>query len=100
MHLIALIIFSLFLGVLPGEAQAQPWQRADPASAGWSVEELKVAQDYAATLSPTAVMVVQDGKVIARTTTTQGGAYQFKAQPGNPIPPKYRNPESVCDRLS
>lgn len=65
MHLIALIIFSLFLGVLPGEAQAQPWQRADPASAGWSVEELKVAQDYAATLSPTAVMVVQDGKVIA-----------------------------------
>jgi len=56
---------SLFVIVLAGGANAQPWQNADPASAGWSVNGLKAAQDYAATLKPTAVMVVQDGKVIA-----------------------------------
>lgn len=50
---------------IAGNAGAQPWQNADPASGGWSVERLKSAQDYAATLQPTAVMVVQDGKVIA-----------------------------------
>ncbi|WP_194288138.1 serine hydrolase domain-containing protein [Agrobacterium tumefaciens] len=44
---------------------AQPWQNIDPASAGWSLDKLKAAQDYATSLKPTAVMVVQDGKVIA-----------------------------------
>ncbi|XOK15517.1 serine hydrolase domain-containing protein (plasmid) [Agrobacterium tumefaciens] len=62
------IIFAIaaiiFLSIA-GNAGAQPWQNADPASAGWSVERLKAALDYAATLKPTAVMVVQDGKVIA-----------------------------------
>jgi CubicO group peptidase (beta-lactamase class C family) len=43
----------------------QSWQRVDPASVGWAAEDLKVAQEYAASLRPTAVMVVQDGKVIA-----------------------------------
>ncbi|MGI2036440.1 serine hydrolase domain-containing protein [Rhizobium panacihumi] len=56
----ALIFFSIV-----GNAGAQPWQSADPASSGWSVEKLNSAQDYAASLKSTAVMVVQDGKVIA-----------------------------------
>ncbi|MFK4259895.1 serine hydrolase domain-containing protein [Agrobacterium tumefaciens] len=61
-----LVIFiSILISLFVGRAQAQPWQSIDPASAGWSVEKLKVAQDYAASLKPTAVMVVQDGKVIA-----------------------------------
>ncbi len=48
-----------------GETNAQPWKSVDPAPAGWSVEQLKAAQDYAASLKPTAVMVVQKGEVIA-----------------------------------
>lgn len=62
------IIFAItaviFLSIA-GNAGAQPWQNADPASSGWSVDGLKAAQDYAATLKPTAVIVVQEGKVIA-----------------------------------
>ncbi|OEC93374.1 serine hydrolase [Rhizobium sp. YK2] len=54
----------IFLSIV-GNAGAQSWQDADPASSGWSVDGLKAAQDYAATLEPTALMVVQDGKVIA-----------------------------------
>ncbi|MGI2036320.1 serine hydrolase domain-containing protein [Rhizobium panacihumi] len=56
----ALIFFSVV-----GNAGAQPWQSADPASSRWSVEKLNAAQDYATSLKPTAVVVVQYGKVIA-----------------------------------
>ncbi|MFC6444494.1 serine hydrolase domain-containing protein [Shinella zoogloeoides] len=62
------IIFAIIALVslsLAGNAGAQSWQKADPAASGWSVDGLEAAQDYAATLKPTAVMVVQDGKVIA-----------------------------------
>ncbi|MDR6671216.1 serine hydrolase [Rhizobium sp. 1399] len=58
--LVAWLVFSF-----TGNASAQPWQSTDPASSGWSVDGLKEAQDYAVTLKPTAVMVAQDGKVIA-----------------------------------
>ncbi|RCI80087.1 amide hydrolase [Brucella anthropi] len=58
-----LVLFTIT--VLPERVNAQPWQSADPASAGWSMEKLAAAQDYASSLKPTAVMVVQDGKVIA-----------------------------------
>jgi hypothetical protein len=58
-------VVSFLTALLAGGLGAQPWQNADPASAGWSVDELKSAQDYATSLKPTAVMVVQDGKVIA-----------------------------------
>lgn len=58
--------FCLMMIGLAGGAQAQPWQSVDPASAGWSVEKLEAAHDYAASLKPTAVMVVRDGKVIVR----------------------------------
>ncbi|MEI4480621.1 MULTISPECIES: serine hydrolase domain-containing protein [unclassified Phyllobacterium] len=62
-----ILVFSVTLfTILYGESlRAQPWQSADPASVGWSAEGLKEAQTYAASLKPTAVMVVQDGKVIA-----------------------------------
>lgn len=46
-------------------ASAQPWKSVAPSSVGWSVERLTAAQEYAASLKPTAVMVVQNGKVIA-----------------------------------
>lgn len=65
MRFIVIGIISAFTIAFAAGARAQPWQSADPASAGWSVEELKAAQNYAAALKPTAVMVVQDGKVIA-----------------------------------
>ncbi|WP_429944088.1 hypothetical protein ACQY1F_18460 [Agrobacterium vitis] len=65
MRPIVFAIVSVFMIALVGGASAQPWQSVDPASAGWSVSKLKAAQDYAASLKPTAVMVVQDGKVIA-----------------------------------
>jgi CubicO group peptidase (beta-lactamase class C family) len=59
------ILFSVLAFAPTGNACAQAWQSIDPQSAGWSVEKLKAAQEYAANLKPTAIMVVQDGKVIA-----------------------------------
>jgi CubicO group peptidase (beta-lactamase class C family) len=41
------------------------WVRIDPAAGGWSVEGLTRAGDYARSLNPTAVMVVQGGRVVA-----------------------------------
>ena len=64
-RLIVLAIVSVFMISLAGGASAQPWQRARPTASGWSSAGLKAVQDYAASLKPTAVMVVQDGKVIA-----------------------------------
>ena len=65
MGLFVFVIVSFITAVLAGNVSAQPWQSADPAAAGWSSDGLKAAQDYAASLKPTAVMVVHDGKVIA-----------------------------------
>ena len=42
------------------------WTKAeDPAALGWSMEKLAKAEDYTRAYAPTAVMIVQDGKVIA-----------------------------------
>jgi CubicO group peptidase (beta-lactamase class C family) len=42
------------------------WTKAeDPAALGWSVGKLATAEDYSRAYAPTAVMIVQDGKVIA-----------------------------------
>src|SRR3984893_11145961 len=42
------------------------WTKAeDPAVLGWSMEKLAKAEDYSRAYSPTAVIIVQDGKVIA-----------------------------------
>ncbi|MFK4259896.1 serine hydrolase domain-containing protein [Agrobacterium tumefaciens] len=65
MRLIVFAAVSFVMAVLAGGVSAQPWKNTDPASAGWSIDRLKAAQDYATSLKPTAVMVVQDGKVIA-----------------------------------
>lgn len=65
MRLIVFAIVSFITVVLAGGVNAQPWQNTDPISAGWSIDKLKAAQDYATSLKPTAIMVVQDGKVIA-----------------------------------
>jgi CubicO group peptidase (beta-lactamase class C family) len=46
------------------QAGAQPWQQADPSNAGWSIDKLESAKRYSTSLKPTAVMIVQDGKVI------------------------------------
>jgi len=62
------VLLAAFLALLvyrPAGADAQPWQSTDPAAAGWSVAGLQEAEAYAVGLKPTAVMVVQDGKVIA-----------------------------------
>lgn len=64
MRLIILAAISLSMTTFAGSMHAQPWQNASPASAGWSIKGLQAAQDYAASLKPTAVMVVQDGKVV------------------------------------
>ena len=56
----------LFISLLTvGAACAQAWEHADPAMAGWSVERLEVAREHTAALKPTALMIVQDGRVIA-----------------------------------
>jgi CubicO group peptidase (beta-lactamase class C family) len=47
--------------VFPGRS----WENADPAKMDWSSPKLQAARDYAAKIGSSAVMVVQDGRVIA-----------------------------------
>ncbi|MCD1263885.1 amide hydrolase [Shinella sumterensis] len=57
----------LFVSVLiSGQARAQAWEDVDPAAAGWSVERLAAARLQAEKLKPTALMIVHDGRVVAR----------------------------------
>lgn len=59
--------FVLFVSVLmSAQAHAQAWEDVDPAVAGWSVERLEAARLQSKKLKPTALMIVQDGRVIAR----------------------------------
>lgn len=61
------IVAAVFLSLcLVSGARAAQWQSVDPVSAGWSAEKLQAARVYSDSLKPTAVMVVQDGKVVAR----------------------------------
>jgi CubicO group peptidase (beta-lactamase class C family) len=64
---LCLAAFVLFLAAAAqgAVAAAEPWRKAEPAAAGWSVERLEEARAYARTLNPTAVMIVQDGKAVA-----------------------------------
>ena len=42
------------------------WTKADdPAALGWSLEKLAKAKDYTQAYAPTAVMIVQDGRIVA-----------------------------------
>lgn len=61
---LGLVHLLLAMLMLP-TANAEPWSRVDPASAGWSVGKLKAAEDYALALKPTGIVVVQDGKLAA-----------------------------------
>lgn len=65
MREIIFVISSLTVFLMGGDAGAQPWQVGDPRTAGWSVDGLNAAQAYSARMNPTAVMVVQDRRVIA-----------------------------------
>lgn len=55
----------LVAAVIAGPAAAQSWQNVDPAQVGWSADRLEDAKRFSAELKPTAVMIVQDGQVVA-----------------------------------
>lgn len=59
------IIAGLLIVAFSASASGRSWKSADPGSAGWSIEGLKQAQNYALSLRPTGIMVVQDGRIIA-----------------------------------
>jgi CubicO group peptidase (beta-lactamase class C family) len=66
-----LLVLVLLLAVAVGSAPAQTripgksWDRAaTPESLGWSSDKLKLAREYAATISTAAVMIVVDGVVL------------------------------------
>ncbi len=65
MRPVVFAIISVVMITVGGVASAQPWKSVEPSSVGWSAGELKAALDYAASLKPTAVMVAQNGKLIA-----------------------------------
>jgi CubicO group peptidase (beta-lactamase class C family) len=68
--LAAALTFGLVLRASPAVAAypdfpGSTWEAADPASLGWSLAKLHTARDYAREIGSTAVMIVQDGRVIA-----------------------------------
>src|SRR5260370_12704135 len=71
-HMLVLVSLAMALiGAPPGFAGAQPvfpgqtWENADPVKMGWSLPKLKTAKAYAEEIGSSAVMIVQDGRVIA-----------------------------------
>lgn len=54
----------LATGLALAEQPVGPWQRTELA-AGWSAEQLLSVQDKARTLAPTALLVVQNGRIVA-----------------------------------
>ena len=59
--------FLLVVSILVvGNAWAQEWEEVDPVAHGWSAERLEAARLKSRALKPTALMIVQDGKVIAQ----------------------------------
>jgi CubicO group peptidase (beta-lactamase class C family) len=60
------VAFLLVIGILiAGNARAQAWQEVNPTTLGWSADRLEVAKRHSKALKPTAVMIVQHGRVIA-----------------------------------
>ncbi|NTB87774.1 serine hydrolase domain-containing protein [Agrobacterium tumefaciens] len=56
-----------FLCILAaGTAHPQTWEDINPINAGWSAARLETARLEAKSLRPTALMIIQDGRVIAR----------------------------------
>lgn len=61
-----LAIIALCLCALPARTEpGRHWRNTDPASAGWSATALRALRDYADLRKPTALMLVQNGAVIA-----------------------------------
>jgi CubicO group peptidase (beta-lactamase class C family) len=59
--------FLIAWGVLvAATAHGQTWEDINPVAAGWSAERLEAARLQSETLRPTALMIVQDGQVVAR----------------------------------
>ncbi|MFK4260091.1 amide hydrolase, partial [Agrobacterium tumefaciens] len=57
----------LFLYILAaGTASPQTWEDINPTNTGWSAERLEAARLEAKSLRPTALMIIQDGRVVAR----------------------------------
>ncbi|WP_244561987.1 serine hydrolase domain-containing protein [Agrobacterium tumefaciens] len=52
--------------LIASKAYAQTWEDINPIAAGWSAERLEAVRLEAKSLRPTALMVIQDGRVIAR----------------------------------
>jgi CubicO group peptidase (beta-lactamase class C family) len=56
-------------GPVPGAAEpvfpGATWEKADPAALGWSLRNLAAASRYARDIGSTAVMIIQDGRVVA-----------------------------------
>lgn len=52
MKVIVFAFIVLFNLAIASSANGIPWQSTDPASAGWSMEKLPVAQAYASQLEP------------------------------------------------
>lgn len=52
--------------LVAGTAHAQTWEDIDPTAAGWSAGRLDAARLQSKTLRPTALMIVQDGRVVAQ----------------------------------
>ncbi|MCP4560199.1 MAG: serine hydrolase [Bosea sp.] len=61
-----LAIIALCFCVLPARAEpGRHWQSIDPVSAGWSATALQPLRDYAELRKPTALLLVQNGALLA-----------------------------------
>ncbi len=65
--LASLLLGARFEASVAAEAEfpGDTWRKADPAQFGWSFGKLEAARKYAEEMESTAVMIVQDGRVIA-----------------------------------
>ncbi|MDX3972506.1 hypothetical protein [Shinella sp.] len=65
---VALLLVLVFLAA--GTAHAETWNDIYPIAAGWSAERLDAARLQSKRLKFTALMIVQDGRVVARSGNT------------------------------
>ncbi|CAH1655065.1 MULTISPECIES: serine hydrolase [unclassified Chelatococcus] len=63
MRFVVLLVIGIF-GT--AAASAQPWQDVDPATVGWSADKLEAIRLHSAALKPAALIIVHNGRVIAR----------------------------------
>ena len=59
------LAFALLMLAAPA-ARAEPWPVMDPAKAGWRKDGFKDVETYVATRKPTALMLVQDGRIVGQ----------------------------------